>query len=172
MLKGKHIYLRQLEQEDANLILMWENDSSNWKVSDTEVPFSLLEIQKYIENASNVRQNRQLRLMICKSDSNKAVGTIDLYNIHFKHKRAGIGVLIADDESRNKGFASEAILLLEQFAQRKLNMQQLYCEVQSSNRVSIHLFTQLNYQHVGTRKNWYLFENDTLDLYFYQKFIE
>jgi diamine N-acetyltransferase len=171
MLKGKHIYLRQLEQEDANLILMWENDSSNWKVSDTEAPFSLLQIQKYIENASNVRQNKQLRLMICEIDSNQAVGTIDLYTIHFKHKRAGVGVLIADKINRNKGFANEAIRLLEKFAKEKLKLQQLYCEVQSTNEASIQLFSQLEYQHVGTRKNWYLFENDALDLYFYQKFI-
>ncbi|HLW29984.1 MAG TPA: GNAT family protein [Brumimicrobium sp.] len=171
MLKGKNIYLRQIEESDINILLLWENDTENWRYSESEAPFSIHQLEHYIKNASHVRQNQQLRFIICLIENDLAIGTIDLFSIDFKHLRAGVGILIANKENRQKGYAQEALKLLEIFSSKKLELKQLYCEIQEDNKGSIQLFEKAGYVKTGTKKNWYKFKNDVIDAYFYQKFI-
>src|SRR5690554_1193875 len=171
MLKGKRIYLRQIEETDVNILLLWENDTENWRYSESEAPFSLHQLQQYVKNASHVRQNEQLRLVICLNENDKAIGTIDLYKIDFKNLRAGVGILIANEENRSKGFASEALSLLQGFASRRLGLSQLFCDIQADNKASIALFEKAGFEKTGTRKNWYVYKGQAIDSYFYQNFI-
>lgn len=156
MIKGKKVYLRQMEPSDAAVLLMWENNPDNWRVSGTEVPYSMHEMQQFIANASDVRANEQLRLIICESSSDLALGTLDLFEINFKHKRAGVGILISESKHRGKGYALESLLLLEEYAKRHLGITNLFCGVHADNDVSIQLFKKANYSLMGTRLNWYV----------------
>lgn len=171
MITGENIYLRQVDPTDATLLLLWENNPENWKVSETEAPFSLKEIEDYIASASNIRANKQLRLIICKKETDKAIGTIDLFDVDFKNKRAGVGILISNKNERQKGFASEAIKLMCKYALKILNFKQLHCLVQSDNLKSTTLFEKQGFTKTGERKNWYYNNGKALDAYFYQKFL-
>ncbi len=171
MLKGKKIYLRQLEEDDVNILLLWENDTENWRYSESEAPFSLHQLEHYVRNASHVRQNQQMRLIICLNENDLAIGTIDLFEIDFKNQRAGVGILVANKENRNKGYAQEALELMSGFAARRLGLSQLYCDIQADNKASITLFENGGFEKTGTRKNWYIYKDQTIDAYFYQKFI-
>jgi diamine N-acetyltransferase len=171
MITGENIFLRQVDPSDATLLLLWENNPENWKVSETEAPFSLKEIQDYIATASNIRANKQLRLIICINESNKAIGTVDLFDVDFKNKRAGVGILISNKNERQKGYASEALELMSKYASSVLNFKQLHCLVQSDNLKSISLFENQGFIKTGERKNWYYNNGKELDAYFYQKFL-
>lgn len=171
MLKGKKIYLRQIEENDVNILLLWENDIENWRYSESEAPFSLHQLQHYVKNASHVRQNQQMRLIICLNENDDAIGTIDLFKMDFKNQRSGIGILIANKENRNKGYAQEALGLISSFASRRLGMVQLFCDIQADNQASITLFENGGFEKTGTRKKWYIYKDQVIDAYFYQKFI-
>lgn len=172
MLEGSKVYLRQIEMEDVNLLLLWENDVENWRYSETEAPYSLFEIKSYVESASQVRANQQLRLIICKVETDEPIGTVDLFEIDFKNARAGIGILIAEKENRQQGFAIETLALIEKFAATNLSLEQLYCDIQVDNKASIQLFERAGFKHNGTKKDWYKLKDEKLDAYFYQKIIK
>lgn len=171
MIKGRKVYLRQLEPSDATDLLMWENNIDNWRVSDTEVPYSMYEMQQLIANASDVRVNRQLRLIICESSSDLALGTLDLFEINFKHKRAGVGILIGESKYRRKGYAFESLLLLEDYAKRHLGITNLFCGVHADNDGSIQLFKKANYTEIGTRLKWYVDGEKCTDELLFQRIL-
>ena len=50
-LRGQKVRLRPVEKDDATRLLLWENNPQHWKVSGTEVPFSLNAILEYIAQA-------------------------------------------------------------------------------------------------------------------------
>ncbi|MEN9400629.1 MAG: hypothetical protein RL632_1732, partial [Bacteroidota bacterium] len=75
MLKGDKVFLRAVEPADATLLMLWENDTENWKVTDTEVPFSLHGIMQLIDQQQDLRATGQLRFVICELASEKPVGT-------------------------------------------------------------------------------------------------
>lgn len=90
-LNGEHVKLRAVEKEDATRLMLWENNPDHWKVSGTEVPFSMHAILEYIDQAQHLRTHGQLRLMICDVHTDEPVGALDLYNSDFKHLRAAVG---------------------------------------------------------------------------------
>lgn len=163
MLKGTHIYLRSVEPSDATKLLLWENNPAHWKVTDTEVPFSMHGILQLIEQQQHIRSTGQLRFMICVNDSNEAVGAIDLYDADFRHGRAAVGVLIGDKADMNKGYASESIDLLIEYARDFLALHNLYCSVQADNLESLRLFDKKGFERVGLRKEWFLHKGERID---------
>jgi diamine N-acetyltransferase len=160
MLKGKTIYLRSVEEDDATTLFMWENNPENWKVSNTEVPFSMTAIHELIEQQSNIRNSGQARFIICENDSDYSVGTIDLYDVNFKHGFASVGILIAEEKARRKGRAKESLDLLIEYARDILELKNLQCSIQ--------LFESLGFNRIGIRKNWFIFKGKRIDEISYQ----
>lgn len=167
-LKGEKVFLRAVEPEDATMILLWENNTENWHVSDTEVPFSLHQIKLHIEQAHNFRSTGQFRFIICSTENNKPIGTIDLFDANFKHRRAGIGILIADNAERGLGKAKEATELLLNYAKKILDLHQVYCSVEVDNRASLSLFNALNFRKIGVMDSWNLKAGKRTDVVLFQ----
>jgi len=159
-LKGKNIQLRALESEDLQFLFDTENDESFWEVSHTQTPFSKFLLKQYLENAHlDIFESKQLRLIIEENTSNQPIGMIDLFDFNPQHKRAGIGILI-QNEHQQKGFASEALLLLIQYCFTHLNLHQLYANITSDNTKSSALFTKHQFKKIGVKKDW-IFTNTT-----------
>src|SRR4030042_5228534 len=98
-MKYKKINLRALEPEDLELLYDWENNDSYWVISNTVTPFSKYTLKRYLENShKNIYETGQLRLMIDIAAEKKTIGTIDIFDFDPFHKRAGIGILIADEK--------------------------------------------------------------------------
>lgn len=155
-LKGQKVRLRPVEKDDATRMLLWENNPQHWKVSGTEVPFSLNAILEYIEQAQHIRSHGQLRLIICLAETDEPIGTVDLYNADFKHSRAAVGILIAEHEHRQQGCALEALELLEEYVKQILGFHNLYCSVHGDNLANSALFEKAGYERIGVRKEWFL----------------
>jgi diamine N-acetyltransferase len=154
-MKYKEISLRAVEPEDLEILYSWENDSSYWILSSTVTPFSRYTLKRYIENSHrNIYESGQLRLMIDHNVSNTTVGTIDIFDFDPFHRRAGLGILIANKESRRKGLASMALTCLIQYCFTTLHLHQLYCNILSNNKPSLELFAKHGFREIGIKKEW------------------
>lgn len=157
--KGKQIYLRALEQKDLNFLYLIENDTKVWEVSGTVTPYSKDVLQLYLDNAHrDIFDVKQLRLVICTLE-HKTLGLIDVFDFEPNHKRAGIGIVILDEDQRNKGIGAEAITLLTNYLYETLGLQQVYANILEDNLSSLHLFKKLGFQVVGVKKDWVRFKN-------------
>lgn len=168
MLRSENIFLRSVEATDATRIMLWENNPAHWKVTDTEVPFSMTGIMQLIEQQQHFRSTGQLRLMICLTSNEEAIGTIDLYDADFKNGNAAVGILIGEDSERGKGYARESLQLLIAYARDLLALHNLYCSVQADNVESLKLFEKAGFQKVGERKEWFLYKGQRIDEISYQ----
>jgi len=168
MLKGKNIYLRAVESSDATTLFIWENNPENWKVANTEIPFSMHGIHELIEQQSNIRHSGQVRFMICLNADDFTIGAIDMYDVNFKHGYATVGIIIAEEKERRKGYALEAIELVKEYARDLLDLRNLQCTIHGDNAASIHLFEQAGFRKVGVRKDWLKYKGEKLDEIIYQ----
>lgn len=168
-LKGTNIYLRALEPEDLEFVYAIENNESFWEVSNTQTPYSRFLIRQYLENAhQDIYEAKQLRLAICLNDSQEAIGLIDLFDFDPKNSRAGLGLVIADLESRNKGIGSEALELVINYSFQQLQLHQLYANIGSDNEISLQLFTKFGFQKIGIKKDWIKMNNRYKDELLFQ----
>jgi diamine N-acetyltransferase len=168
-LSGKNIRLRALEPSDLDIIYEWENDPGNWLISNTITPFSRHVLSRYLEHAQkDIHETRQLRLMIDLTDDSGlfkvAIGTVDLFDFDPVHRRAGIGILIANQENRMKGFASEALTIFIRYAFETLHLHQLYCNISSDNQASLNLFKKLGFIEAGIKRDWLKTSDGWLDV--------
>lgn len=168
-MKYKEIRLRALEPEDLELLYEWENNVSYWIISSTVVPFSKYTLKRYLKNAhKNIYETSQLRLMIDYIPDNKTIGTIDIFDFDPFHKRAGVGILIANEEYRRKGFASMALKCLVDYCFSILQVHQLFCNILANNPESIELFKKTGFVQAGIKKDWIKTSDGYLDEYLFQ----
>ncbi|HCT31478.1 MAG TPA: GNAT family N-acetyltransferase [Bacteroidales bacterium] len=158
-LENNIVRLRAPEQSDVDILYVWENNMEIWKVSNTITPFSRFVLKKYIETAHlDIWDTKQLRLIIEAKDQNSLmytpVGLIDLFDFDPFHLRAGIGILIANSEFRQKGYASEALKLIRRYSFETLQLHQLYCNISTDNTISLQLFQSVGFEKVGIKKEW------------------
>jgi diamine N-acetyltransferase len=168
MLRSDNIFLRSVETSDATRLLLWENNPLHWKVTDTEVPFSMTAIMQLIEQQQNFRSTGQLRLMICLTSTQEAVGTVDLYDADFKNGNASVGILIGEASERGKGYARESLVLLIEYARDLLALHNLSCSIQEDNDESVRLFKSVGFEKVGVRKEWFLLKGQRMDEIIFQ----
>jgi diamine N-acetyltransferase len=151
----KDINLRAPEPEDIELLYGWENNQSHWLISNTIVPFSRFTLKRYIEDShKSIYETGQLRLMIDYVPEGVTIGTIDIFDFDAFNKRAGLGILIADEKYRKKGYASMAMTCLTDYCFKTLQLHQLYCNILQDNCDSIDLFTRHGFSLVGIKKEW------------------
>ncbi len=168
-MKYKNIKLRALEPEDLELLYEWENNQSYWSVSNTITPFSRYNLKQYIENShKNIFETGQLRLMIDHIEDRNTIGTIDIFDFDPFHKRAGIGILIADETYRKKGFASMSLTCLIKYCFETLKLHQLYCNIISNNVERIDLFMKQGFVQCGSKKEWINTDDGYLDEFMFQ----
>jgi len=148
------ISLRPLEPEDIELLYLWENNIEIWEVSNTKTPFSKHILAQYLkESAKDIYETKQLRLII-QNENSDAVGAIDLFDFEPYHLRAGVGILIHKNSDRNRGFASDALIAISNYAFEILGLKQLFANIAIDNPHSLKLFENSGFVKVGVKKNW------------------
>jgi diamine N-acetyltransferase len=168
-MKYEKIKLRALEPEDLELLYEWENNEALWTISNTIIPFSKFTLKRYLEHShKNIYETGQLRLMIDLIGEGISIGTIDIFEFDPFHKRAGLGILIAKEEHRRKGYASMALTCLIRYCFSTLQMHQVYCNIMENNKESIDLFTKQGFVKSGVKKDWIKTSDAYLDEYIFQ----
>jgi diamine N-acetyltransferase len=163
------VILRAMEPQDLELLFRWENNPLNWKVSGTLAPFSRLTLKKFIAAPQDIHANKQLRLMIELTDSGRCVGCIDLFDFDPINKRAGVGILIAEESDKGKGFGKSALNELISYSKNTLNLHQLFCNISTDNKNSIQLFGKAGFVLIGVKEDWQFFAGEWIDEAMYQK---
>ncbi|MDY2640911.1 MAG: GNAT family N-acetyltransferase [Mediterranea sp.] len=163
-LQGPHLQLRALEPEDLDMMYTIENDTSLWDVSNRQVPYSREVLRQYIINSqADLYADKQVRLMMELRTTHETVGAIDLFNFEPLHRHAEVGIAVLQAH-QGKGYATEALQLLCDYAFRFLGMEQLVAHIASDNTCSMQLFSTCGFTPCGTLKRWWNVEGTFKDV--------
>jgi diamine N-acetyltransferase len=172
MLQTDHLILRAPEPHDLPLMYEWENNAAYWLLSDTIKPYSRYTLNEFIKHdQENITTERQQRFVIELKHPLKAIGLIDLYAYDPIHRRAGVGILIGDEAERNHGYALQSLECLMHYARHTLNLHQLYCYIQTSNKTSATLFSKAGFSNCGILKDWLISNQQPQDVMLCQRIL-
>lgn len=154
LLENEKIRLRAIEPNDLEQLYIWENNPVIWMVGNSRQPYSKFTLKQYIINSGqDIYENKQLRLMLVDKDTDKAVGTVDLFDFDMHHSRISLGLFV-DKAFQGKGYAKSALHLVEDYVFNFLQIQQLYCHIAETNTVSRKMFENEGYEANGILKHW------------------
>ena len=170
--EGALCRLRAVEPSDVDAMYVWENDAAMWHVSASTAPCSRHALAELVEQMRyDIYAARQLRLII-ESAEGEAVGAVDLYDFDPQNLNAGVGILVYPEEQRGRGFATEALQMVERYAREVLHLHQLWCCVGADNGASMALFCGAGYEQVGVKREWRRTADGYEDEVMFQKIIE
>jgi diamine N-acetyltransferase len=166
---GERIRLRAMEPEDIEHIYRLENDPHQWSVSNFNVPYSLYDVRRYLEQSHcDIFIDRQLRLIMTRQTDNEVVGLIDITDFSPMHSRGEVGVVVRS-AYRREGYAGEALTLLCDYAFDYLGMNQLTAHIETTNEACLHTFHACGFHHAGVLRQWLFVEGEYRDVCFLQR---
>ena len=152
-IEGARLYLREvrLSDVDANYY-RWMNDPKVTRHLESRFyPQSTEAIQEFVRSKLNDTQNVFLAIVL--KDGDRHIGNIKLGPINWIHRFADIGLLIGEKDLWGKGYASEAIKLVSEYAFNKLNLHKVTAGCYDENVASASAFEKVGFSREGLRKN-------------------
>lgn len=151
MVNNKRIYLRALEPEDYKISVKWRNDDEIWSMLGGRKYFvSSAYEQKWVNDT--IFNSKDIRLAVCDAKTEKYIGNVYLTDINYVNRTAESHILIGEKEFWGKGIASEAYLLLLDYAFNEIGLNRIEARVLESNFASRKLHAKCGYTEEGIKR--------------------
>lgn len=145
-IKGKKVLLRAIELSDAEILRDMINDDEiermMWGYS---FPVAKHQQLKWIENLASEKST--FRAMIDVDGT--AIGTVILSDIDMRSGTAEIHIKLAKASERRKGYGTDAVIALLQYAFEELRLNCIYCKVKEDNIASQKMFQKCGFVKEG-----------------------
>lgn len=157
-MKGEHIYLREFKPQDAQAKLTLEKDNRDFfeKFSMTRYPdFYTLAVQReVIEIGIEKREDGQEENFgIFKIEDDRLMGTISLFQIFRGPLQSAFLGYALDKVHNNKGYTTEAVKLIVDYAFRHLHLHRIEAGVMPHNIASIRVLEKAGFHKEGIAKS-------------------
>lgn len=153
-LVGKKIVLRPARAMDAKVLVQWMNNPKTREYLARVFPVSLPAEKDWVEKLSKLEKNPGDIVFIIETRAdNKPVGIIGLHSINWFNRHATTGTVIGDDRSRNKGYATEAKMLILKYAFDNLGLHKIISRAYAKNLASIRYSEKCGYVQEGLLKS-------------------
>jgi len=162
-LSGEKISLRKVAISDVNRsYISWLNSGEiNQFLESRFSKHTITTVKEYVKKMRKDRNS--IFLAIIRNSDSKHIGNIKLGPIDWNHKNADIGIMIGDKNSWGKGYATEAIALLSDFAFQQLNLHKLLAGAYENNLGSINAFKKVGFHEEGKLQEHFLFKGKYID---------
>lgn len=158
ILIGDRIILREYRKEDLPYIRKWVNNPEITKYLSNVFlyPHTMSATENFInsiiDGSSGIKG-----FIIAHKDSEEYIGQIDLIKIDWVNRIGTLGIVIGNTENLGKGYGTEAIKLIQEFAFNRLNLHKLDLEVREYNDRAIKCYKKCGFVEEGRiRQNHFI----------------
>lgn len=144
MLTCDNLFFRRPLLEDAEVIQrLKNNEKAALLLGGVHHSYTLDDIVNWI----NFHNNNPDELLLVLEDKSvgKLIGHVGLYKIDRVAKKTEYGILLADDDSRGKGYGTKCTRTLVNYAFDELRMHKVTAEVLSENLASVAMFKKCGF---------------------------
>lgn len=145
MMLSSRLMLRELTTADVTIeYVEWMNDPAvNRFLESRFVHQDLNSIENYIKKISASKYDYLFGIFLAHDA--KHIGNIKVGPVNLYHKRAEVGLIIGDKLEWGKGYATEAIAMVSEFAFNELGLMKLTAGCYESNVGSKKAFEKVGY---------------------------
>ncbi len=150
---GERIYLRGLDKADLEgSYFDWLNGREVTKFLDSGAfPNTMDKMEEYYRNVTSSPNN--VMLAIIDKESDKHIGNIKLGTIDWITRVAPLGIMIGDKKFWGKGYGTEAIRLVLDYAFKRLNLHKVFAGVVAIHQASIKAFEKTGFEIEGKARS-------------------
>ena len=154
---GKRVYLRALGKEDLIYIRKWSNDHEIRKLTGEVVSMSQADADKFLERVYS--DNTREWFVIVVKENDRVIGETGLLRMFPAWRTTDISIIIGEKDAWGKGYGTEAILLLLDYAFRCLNFHRVAIGVVAFNEKAIHFWEKVGFKKEGIQRDGYYYNH-------------
>lgn len=144
MLEIDNLAFRRPEMADVEVIReLKNNEKAALLLGGVFHPYTTEDIERWINFHNN--NPEEVLLVVEEKTKGKLIGHVGLYKIDNVAKKTEFGILLADDESRGRGYGTKATKLMVDYAFQTMGMHKVTAEVLSENAPSIAMFKKCGF---------------------------
>ncbi len=161
-MEGKKTRIRALEKTDLDEIMKWVND---YQVTRSLVSFaypaSRAKEEKWLEKM--IEPDDKNRVFAIETKKGKYLGNIGFHNIDWKNRNAEVGIVIGKKRYWNKGYGTDAMMTILDFAFNRMNLHKVYLEVFDVNARGIKSYLKCGFKKEGHLREMFYNEGKYYD---------
>ncbi len=152
---GKYVKLRAIEEDDLALLHQWANDP---KIQDEmgiiHFPSSMDFHKRWYENLKSDIFNQRLAIEVPEVG---LIGLSSIISIDWRNNHAFHGVMLAEVETRGKGYGVDAVMATMRYAFEEMNLERIDGSIIEYNEISYKFYCgkKLGWKEEGRKKNYY-----------------
>ncbi len=154
--RGELVYLRPLEPDDADVVHGWYADD-RFRIGMGESPTSLARRRRRYEEVAARPESDVLRFVVCALADDRPVGRADLFMIDHANGSCGFGIGIGAATDRGRGYGTDAVGALVDFAFGELRMERVWLDTEASNARALAVYRKAGFTDEGPlRHAWFV----------------
>jgi RimJ/RimL family protein N-acetyltransferase len=148
--QGDRVGLGPIRREYIPLYQRWMNDFETTRFLEIQPrPMTLEQESAWYEDAST---GDGIIFTIYELASGRPIGNCDIQNLSLRHRRAEVGIVIGEPDARGRGYGTEAMRLLADYAFNVLNLHSLMLWTYEYNIAGQRCYAKVGFQEVGRRR--------------------
>ena len=164
MLKGKLVSLGAFEQDDRDVLYGWINDRSLVLLSAAWKPVHGPNHDDWFKSALN--QPGRIIFAIRSNGDGRLVGVVQLIDLNQVHRHAEMVIRIGADADQSKGYGTDALRLLLDFAWRDANLHRVSARVFADNKRAIRCYEKSGFSIEGRQRDGAFIDGAWVDVVF------
>ncbi|MBI5931572.1 MAG: GNAT family N-acetyltransferase [Chloroflexi bacterium] len=161
IIQGQKIVLRPYQDGDAEIILESSNNPTIRRLTATFATFTLEQTQQYVARFAHATD--RVGFIIAHPTTLEALGEIVILNIDADSRSANIRVSLFYEADFNKGYGSEAMRLMVDYAFQTLKLHRLGLDVLSLNPRAFHVYEKVGFKREGILRDVLFYEGQYHD---------
>jgi len=156
---GKKCFLSPMDVNDVEKFTEWLNDLE--VISNLSIYNSILNTET--EKEILVKLSKEHNYSIIDISTNELIGSCGFMDIDYLNQTSETGIFIGNKKYWNKGYGTEALMLLLDYGFKALNLKNIMLKVYSFNVRAIRSYEKIGFNIIGRRREA-LSGNKTYDI--------
>jgi RimJ/RimL family protein N-acetyltransferase len=144
MLRSGSIVLAPLTEADSETLFKWINDRDLVVLSAPYKPVSESQHNAWFQSV--LKRPDAYIFGIRTVDESQLVGSCQLHSISQVHRSAELQIRIGDSASRGRGYGTDAVRALQQFAFSDLDLHRIQLSVFATNAAAVHVYEKTGFK--------------------------
>lgn len=157
------VRLRPLRRDDGPLLYEWITDRDSAALNGPWHPVSEVDHEHWLESAMTKRTDMVVFAIETVEDG-LAIGTCQLVDINWLHRSAELRIRLGEDAARGRGFGTEAVRLLADFAFIDLGLHRVALHVFATNLRAIKAYEKAGFSREGVLRDAAWIEGRWMDV--------